>query len=431
MAWYIQEGVNNGYPAQDTWRESWQTSWTSNGNIRYPDYMWRIEQGINNGYPWLYPWFKKSSTDTGEMVIGGAISNYPNGFTPANRGGIKNDFDDINMNTVSGGNGANSTITSALSGKMFIVGNSVIQTALNSLNDPDIFTDTVANTISKMYGANIFDCFISCKVFPFNLTALTFFNGGSHSSVVSGNTGTVKAFGKWDLATGANLAASSFGYYHFPTITVEPLQAWEIENIDFSLYLPMSGIYPIDIRGYSEIDITLFVDLITGTGEYTVLINNQIVGVHRVLLATDVPMNTNQGRMQANMLTNVISSVGKSVGTLGGALVGGVGGAVIGSAIGSLVGNTTEHYAMSCPAVGGLASMQEYGMARVIAKIPKMFKDGYGYFETLGANRSTAYVRLAECSGFVKCKNYKTDIIVATDTEKTEIERLMNEGVFI
>ena len=60
-----------------------------------------------------------------------------------------------------------------------------------------------------------------------------------------------------------------------------------------------------------------------------------------------------------------------------------------------------------------------------------MFRNGVGYEETLGANRSSAYVMLSDCSGYIKCENYKTDIIVATDTEKAEIERLMNEGVFI
>ena len=106
-----------------------------------------------------------------------------------------------------------------------------------------------------------------------------------------------------------------------------------------------------------------------------------------------------------------------------------MGGSIVGQAIGGML--PTEHYAMNTPSVGGIVSFNSYGNVRVIAKVPKMFRRGNGYEETLGANRSAAYTMISDCSGFIQCKNYKTDIIVATDTEKAEIEKLMNEGVFI
>lgn len=430
MAWFIQDGINNGYPAQDTWRDEWQTGWTSNGNIQYPMYIWRIKQGVNNDYPWLYPWFKENSSDSGEMVIGGSQSNYPSGFTPANRGGIRDDFNDDNMDIPSGGAGANIIMTAALYKRMFAINGGDLALILSALNDPDIFTQTEIDLISKFYGANIFDCFLSCKVFPVDLSQLVWSNGQGTSSVVSSETAEVNAFGKYGLEPNVPLMASSFGFYGFDTITVEPLQAWEIENIDFSIYLPMSGVYPLDIRGVSDVKVSLNVDFINGTGEYYVYVNSQLVGTYRVMMGADVPLNTNQGRMESNMLTNVTSTFARATGAIMGAGFGGIGG-IVGANIANTLNPFTEHYAMSTPSVGGLSSMHCYPYPRVIAKIPKMFKDGYGYFETLGANRSTAYVRLAECSGYVKCKNYKTDIIVATDTEKTEIERLMNEGVFI
>ena len=136
MAWFIQEGINNGYPALHTWRETWQTDWTSNGSIRYPDYMWRIKQGINNGYPWIYPWFKESETDTGELVIGGSPSNNPTGFTNANHGStFEDEFDDHTRIGRTGGQGANTAIISALSNKAFVITGAELYIALNSLND--------------------------------------------------------------------------------------------------------------------------------------------------------------------------------------------------------------------------------------------------------------------------------------------------------
>ena len=438
MSWFINPEVNNGYPALDTWRESWETGWTSGNGHRYPDYVWRIEESTNNGYPWIYPWFKVDQSDTGDLVIGGSQTNYPNGFSYANKGGIKDQFNDDDMSGGIGGSFANSVITSSMSGRAFVINSQQLSAALATLNDQTVFDEDEANIISKLYGANVFDSFLSCKVFPFSVPSLSYFSAYGWNSVMSSSTADIKAFGRYTLTTNANLLAGSFGVYSFPIIEVNPLQAWEIESIDYSLYLPMSGTYPLDIRGYSAIKIELYVDLINGTGEYYVYINSQLVMNSRVMLGVDVPINTNYGRMQGNMLTNVLSSLGKGASLIGGAvgsMVGGVGGAILGSAIGSIpngiMGNYTQHYSMTSPSVGGLASMACYPFPRVIAKIPKMFKDGYGYHETLGQNRSTTYVKLSECSGYVQCKNYKTDIIVATDTEKREIEQLMNNGVFI
>lgn len=425
MSWFIQSNVNNGYPALNTWRESWQTDWSTKGNIRYPDYMWRIQQGVNNGYPWIYPWFKQTTSDEGNLVIGGSQTNYPSGLTGSNLGGIENDFNDNSMfGTGSFGcTRANTILVNALSSKAFVVDGNALSSIIAKFNDRNLFTESEAVWISHIYGANVYDSIISCKAFPFDLGYLS---GG----VVSSSVDYVKAFGTYQLSSVQhNLLGSTVGYYFFPTITVTPLQAWEVENIDYSIYLPFAGIYPLDIRGECNVDIELMVDMIEGTGEYYVYIDEQIVGIYRCLLGIDVPINNNQGRMQANMLTNVVSTFGKAVGVASGALLGGSAGAMMGLGASALI--PSEHYALNAPSVGGLASMLCNPLPRIVAKIPKMFRDGYGYKQTLGMNRSTAYVRLNECSGYVKCKNYKTDIIVATDSEKQEIENLMNSGVFI
>lgn len=430
MSWFIQEGINSGYPALDTWRDSWVTGWTSNGIIRLPDYAWRIKQGVNSGYPWIYPWFKEDTPTGGEMVIGGSQTNYPNGFTSSNRGGLRDDFDNnsrlggLNSGNF-GGAIANTTIIGALADRIFAISGGTLSTVLSSFNNPTIFDDVAIQLIANMYGANIFDSIISCKVFPFDIGMLSYI-GGSGGGAIIGTTADIKAFGRYTLASG-NKLNSSMGYYDFPAIHVAPKQAWEIENVDFSVYLPMSGLYPLDLRGECDVNIELMVDLISGAGEYYVYIDEQLVGTYRVLLATDVPVNNNQGRMQENMLTNVVSAFGNVASTA--LSTSGRGGQIAASVLEQVI--PTEHFAMSTPSVGGLSSMQCYAYPYIMIKIPKMFRDGLGYEETLGANRSTTYVSLSDCSGYIQCKNYKTDIIVATDTEKAEIERLMNEGVFI
>ena len=97
----------------------------------------------------------------------------------------------------------------------------------------------------------------------------------------------------------------------------------------------------------------------------------------------------------------------------------------------NVANNMVGHFDVSAPSIGGNVGLSNYPFTRVIAKIPKMFNEGYGYHETQGANRSTTYVNLSTCSGFVQCRNYKSDIIIATEDEKKEIENLMNAGVFL
>lgn len=439
MAWVINVNVNNGYPSLNTWRESWQTDWTSDDTHRYPDYVWRCQQGVNNGYPWIYPWFKETSTDTGDLIIGGAQSNYPTGFSNSDLGGIRNDFDNNPRIGVSNGGGsyANVVIMSALHEKAFVITGAKLQELLAGIADDNTYGPNGVERIQQIFGANVFDSIISCKVFPFSLDELVYRNSGyTDSSVISSSTAPIKLFGRWSATTPANLLASSYGRYKFPDIHVKPMQAWEIESIDFSIYLPFAGVFPIDIRGECDVNIMLYVDLITGVGEYYVGIDEQPTGIYRVMLGIDVPVNTNQSRMQANFNSNVTANALK-----GASIMAGVAGAMAGGGMGAMIGHglvsglselfPVEHFAMSTPAMGGLASAQCYGYPSILAKIPKMFKSGYGYKETLGWNRSTTYVHLNECSGYVKCKNYKTDIIVATDTEKSEIERLMNGGVFL
>lgn len=430
MAWFIDPSINHGYPWNDSFPQSFRTDFIDNGTVRLPYYAWRIKAGVNNGYPWVYWWFKEDTPTGGEMVIGGSRTNYPNGFTSSNRGGLRDDFDtNSRLGGLNSGNFggaiANTTIIGALDDRIFAISGGTLSNVLSSFNNTTIFDDAAILLIANMYGANIFDSIISCKVFPFDIGMLSYI-GGSGGGAIIGTTADIKAFGRYTLASG-NKLNSSMGYYDFPTIHVAPKQAWEIENVDFSIFLPMSGLYPLDLRGECDVNIELMVDLITGAGEYYVYIDEQLVGTYRVLLATDVPVNNNQGRMQENMLTNVISSFGNVASTA--LATGGRGGAIAASAIQQLI--PTEHFAMSTPTVGGLSSMQCYAYPYITIKIPKMFKDGVGYEETLGVNRSCVYVRLSECSGYVQCANYKTDIIVATDTEKAEIEKLMNAGVFL
>lgn len=442
MAWFIDPSKNEGYPMLDVWPPEWQTDYTSSETIRYPDRIWRIEDDINEGYPWIYYWFQKSSSDEGDMEIGGSQTNYPNGFTGSNFGGVDNqfgndgpmDYNDGMVDTV------NQFMATAMLGKMLALNATEYQMVINHLNNPSPGDISKIATLQGMYGANVYDGILLCKMYPFPV-----------STQDSPNDLLPSIFGQFDLHTthptpdeddeeehayytGVTNVIRRFDMGH---IAIDIRQAWEIENISYYIYLPYAGIHTIDIRSNKMLDVRLFVDLFTGVGEYVLRQDGQVTGMYKCNIGIDVPINLSQGIMTANyagFLNNQISSALGSIGSVAGGLVGGAAGAGISAASGiasNAMNALSSHFNISSPSLGSNIGVGCYPRARIIAKIPTMFNDALGYQQVLGVNRSTTYVHLSDCSGFTQCKNYKCDIIIATEDEKAEIERLMNEGVML
>ena len=167
MSWFIDSELNHGYPWNESFPQNFRTDYIDNGTIRLPYTAWRIKAGVNNDYPWIYWWFKEDTPTGGDMVIGGSRSNYPNGFTSANRGGLRDDFDtNSRLGGLNGGNFggamANTTITNALNDRIFAIDGGTLSTVLNSFNNTTIFYFSSILLIANMYVANIFDIIISC-----------------------------------------------------------------------------------------------------------------------------------------------------------------------------------------------------------------------------------------------------------------------------
>lgn len=431
MAWIIRSNINNGYPWQQDFPGVVEENWS--GELPYS--AWRIQEGVNNGYPWIWWWFKTAPVpgDTGEMVIGGSKTNYPGGFHPCNRGGILNQFDKKSM--WASGNGSThvrNAIHTALSGREFALSGSELQGILNRLNlqvqNPAF--ETKIQLINSLYGANVYDGILCCKVYPFNISL----SSDPHQAPVM--------YGLINLGGDGNIfpaPSDTVQILDLGQITLDIDQAWEIESVDYSIYLPFCGIYPLDVRTGATIGVKAYVDLYHGVGEYHILQDNQWKANYKFTVGTDIPINLVQGITHSNMVSNVASVVSNGLPVVLGAAGGAIGGPM-GASIGSMTGNVisdvmdktyTMHNQITAPQVGGLASLYCYPYARIIAKVPKMFKQGNGYDTILGETRNACYDTLSHCSGFVQTKNYKCDIIVATDEEKAEIERLMDSGVFL
>lgn len=429
MAWFIKSGVNNGYPALNGWADEWQTGWTSNGDVRYPDSAWRIDGNTNSGYPWIWCWFKVSQTDTGNMIIGGSQTNYPNGLLSSNRGGLS---DQLNNNPMPDNTAlityTNSLLKSAFAGKSMALSADEFFHIMSFLNNPDSAAVADANIIQAMYGANVYDGILLCRVYPFDIY-------GAAGVVRPSIFGKFKLYdddGHYPPETGYHEVNAFLMVFDMGAVTPNILQAWEIEGADYYVYLPYAGVYPIDVRSGETITITLHVDLLTGGGEYILKQNNQVIAIYKTQIGFDMPINLSQGQLNSNFVgfvANQFTAGFNTVADIVGA-INPIAGAVADTTAGA-VNALNQHFSTSSPSIGGNVANACYPQARLIVKIPKMFRDGLGFEQVLGANRSTAYMRLSECTGFTKTVNYKCDIIVATDGEKAEIEQLLNGGVMI
>lgn len=422
MAWFIDPDINDGYPWQSEWPQEAQTDWS--GELPYS--AWRIQEGVNDNYPWIWWWFKESSDRSGEMLIGGSQTNYPNGFSSSDRGGIRAQFTSGTM----AGHGAAAervqiVLNSVLSGRQFLLTASDLSNILAYINDPDNVDSNLSKRIAELYGANIYDAFLVCKAYPF-------WQDPGVSTVM-------KLYGSALFSPGSFSAASSCMWEHsFGSLDLDVQQAYEVESTDYSIYLPFCGVYPLDVRDGSSVSVIIRVDMFHGLAEYQVMQNGQTTGMYKCNIGVDVPLNFNQGIMSSNLSSMIMSMVTSGlplVGSLVGGAVGGTVGSTIGGSVAGMAANaintTSGHHQITAPSVGSLAGLYSYPTPRIIAKIPKMFKDGYGYSDIIGESRQCTYTQLSSCSGFTQCKDYKCDIIIATDSEKVEIERLLNAGVFL
>ena len=433
MSWYIDASINEGYPTNTDFIPA-HVGWTDTDAIPLPELAWRIRADANEGYPFLgYFFTSHSGQQGGEMEIGGSHTNYPNGLTGHNNGGV---YNGTNGNAMYQGNSAlrgtvENAIALSMSGKIYCIDGQMLSQAINALNNNSFIQSSARSIIQEIYGANVYDGITLCRMYPFDL------EGAAYAQIPY-------VYGVYPLLEIENGVPKPGQYYFWVCnkysyqfdmgYVIPPIQqAWEIEKIEYSIYLPFAGTYPIDIRSAELIKVFLNVDVFSGLGEYVVYQGAQLTHCFKVNLGWDIPINLSRGEMLQNLYTTTQNAIAKTIGVGSTAL-----GIATGNPIAGMAGNmvaqgmvNSEHWAVTAPQIGGIAGLFSYPKARLICKIPKMHKDAYGYHELLGANRSTGYLSINTCSGFTQCKNYKCDIIVATDDEKAEIERLMDSGVFI
>ena len=430
MSWFIDSDINNGYPWNDDFPQEFRTDFYSGSDVQLPYGAWRIKAGVNKGYPWLYWWFKEDVSTGDNMEIGGRQTNYPDGFSPSGLSRIAFDGNGQSFNS-----NPSLGVFLANAANLYATGPGGIAWVLNKyrsgVND---LADSIRVSISQLLGANIMDSIILCKMYPFNIPSAAASTNQIDTCcglfIISGSDSPLHTLSNTTVLL-------DFGYIN-PGIS----QGWEIESIDWSIYLPYCGEFPIDLRSNEGIQLYCLVDVISGNCEYYLLLKKNdnhpgdIIFSTSGKMGTDFPVNLNSARLASNLQGWKNTAVGKGLELGGGMLGGGMLSAIAGATLketGSVMEKLTTHSTFVAPSLGGGVCFGAPEKARIIGRRPTLQYSAVGFPELLGLRYGYMVDKVSDLGEgkYSEFENYKCDIIVATTEEKAEIESLMNSGVFV
>lgn len=203
-----------------------------------------------------------------------------------------------------------------------------------------------------------------------------------------------------------------------------------------SLFLPFVGDVNISTNDCiipHKIHVIYNIDFLSGVACAEVLIDEDVRYAYQAAMCAAVPVTSSD----ASRL--IASIIGAAVGTVSGGVMGGIVGGTAGSRMASraLIGGVSE-VAMSpingiqtqrtgsiSANTGLLGEMKPYVLVtRPISVVADQYKSLLGQPYQLDGS-------LGSQTGFVKVREVHLDGITATEAEKTEIERLLKEGVIL
>ena len=441
MSWVLQADKNSGYPTNTNFPSSYTSGWTDP-----MPWVWRIDRGVNDGYPYRHIWFPNSGGGGSgtQFDIGGRQTNYPNGFHQFGVSNLIYDTAGFDFNSNPDIGQWMSSMVNAWTCKPDMV--KWIKHAFAKA--PKDLGNAAVSVISQATGG-LYNCLVSAKMFPFIVpdaggvapTSVDILEGGLWSlipdSVPPCDDGYLPLYPLTNTTVLLDFGAIDLGIRY----------AWEVESIDWSIYLPFCGTFPLDIRSNEGLHLRCLVDLMTGNCEYYLTLVKQFTTTCEELIFTtsgkmgvEIPFNLNQAAIQQNLMGWRNNEIGKGLSLISqplmmsgnpyGMIAGAAAGAV-GSAVQSI--SQTSHQNITAPSMGGGVCFGADLKPRVIARVPRLHFAADGYPDIIGINHSMIYNHLSEVGigEYTKCREYKCDIILATTEEKAEIEKLMNSGVFV
>lgn len=464
MAWAQSSSYNNGYPFYidtttdpdtlvipviDNFIGEYPNTcwiWSDNYNDSYPFIIststpslqryykilpynaWRISGTYNDGYPYIHWWVNETEAPeptpdetlfNNKGHVSGSQQYNPTTWgqttgsdIPTDGKDAHDDFKETSFQSQSMANCTNAYVISS---------SELIQFRTDLVTYP-LEHFTTASVVSNFFGGNIYNCVVMCKMFPFSLNY-------SSSNLPPTTLGGV------EIGTAAfNIANDLTKKLEFGTLDLNVEWAYQISNAEFYIYLPYSGIYSLPIVGNETIRLTGVVDLTTGELVYFVFANGQQIFSASGKVGADIPINLSQGQMLSNAVSNVMGiashilpMIASAADPLLGIMAEGVS-----ETTGKLLTPKKQNVDMTCKFNGGLGATLHSQNARIIVKQPIRINNAENLVSTLGykADKVTLIKNYGN-GAFIKTRNYACANTNILDSEKMEIEKLLNSGVFI
>ena len=275
----------------------------------------------------------------------------------------------------------------------------------------------------KLMGENPINAVISVKYYPFNVPYWLGVANPQPSSIIIGNNTPLSALGVTglnlrDLNTQNNNIVLDLGTAKFPKyfdnfLDFEPYTTAE-------LYIPYCKRIKITPAFFvsKTISIKLIVDLITGACVGCVYSDNILYYTVEGVIGVDIPVT---GRDNAGYAQQILSSV---MGGVSSAMTGNVGG-FIENGISQMTRPQIETTGTTTPANSFILPQNAYLFIHSpIPQIPSTYAHTFGNACSIGGD-------VGNFSGFTVFSNTDLTGVSATDSEKMQIESLLNTGVYL
>lgn len=252
-----------------------------------------------------------------------------------------------------------------------------------------------------------------------------------------GGTATIKC-GYLDSGVSSNWVSNQYTHIDCGTVSL-PEYFGNVFDYDpftrVSLFLPCVGIVPLDVAEVmrSSINVKLHCDVLTGAllaevnvtrdqaGGILYTYSGSCIVTYPVSSGTYVGAVANVVSVAASVAAGIMGTVA-SGGALAPAAVGAAGAAVSGLAH---TRTNVQHSGSFSGAAGVMGGKIPY---LIITRPQTRMADQYPAYDGVPANYTT---QLSACSGYIKVKEVHLKVPNAYDSEITEIEQLLHQGILI
>lgn len=349
----------------------------------------------------------------------------PNDYPPFVPSGMPQDYD---PSTPGGGDGNYSDKSDPIDFPDLPNGGALACGAIHAFH---VTSGTITSMFQKLWSTSIFDMATWQKLVASPLDCII----SLHALPIAPVDGASKHiyFGNFDTELSSPIVANQYVTVDCGYLDVIKFFGSAMDYSPYtkmSIYLPFSGIHDLateDVQG-SRVHVKYNIDVLTGDCAINVKCGQSVLYKFTGNMKMQIPVTSRDD----NALGNTIKG---TVGMLAGALIGGaVGsgpGAIAGAGISAAASVATHKVTVSRSGelTGNVGILDEFTPYLIIHRPQQSLAVDYNKFKGYPANLT---MTLGSCSGYTEVEHiHLTGIGGATDTELSEIESLLKEGVII